>query len=148
MTSREPFNSGLQKSVAQSQPVMQNMRLSFSSDRTAVYKPVNPPSPTYPADVGGVTSSPVQGMNMNMGGGNESMKKKRGRPRKYGSDGAMTSAFVPSPTSASTNQSGGGGFSSPPGGSASPNSLKKAKGRPAGSRKKDQFETLGIYILN
>ncbi|KAJ0087558.1 hypothetical protein Patl1_09342 [Pistacia atlantica] len=144
MTSREPFNTGIQKSVVQPQPVVQNMRLAFSSDGTAVYKPVTPPSPTYqpnPADGGptGVTSP--QGANMNMGG-SESMKRKRGRPRKYGPDGTMALALVPSPTSAFANQSGGGGFS-PQGGSASPNSLKKVRGRPPGSSKKHQLEALG-----
>ncbi|XP_044511030.1 AT-hook motif nuclear-localized protein 10 isoform X2 [Mangifera indica] len=148
MTSREAFNTGLQKSVVQPQPVIHNMRLAFSSDGTAVYKPVTPPSPTYqptnttnPADGGPTGLTSPQGVNMNMGG-SEPMKRKRGRPRKYGPDGTMSLALVPSPTSASANQSGGGGFS-PQGGSASPNSLKKARGRPPGSSKKHQLEALG-----
>lgn len=151
MTSREAFNTGLQKSVVQPQPVIHNMRLAFSSDGTAVYKPVTPPSPTYqptnttnPADGGPTGLTSPQGVNMNMGG-SEPMKRKRGRPRKYGPDGTMSLALVPSPTSGSANQSGGGGFS-PQGGSASPNSLKKARGRPPGSSKKHQLEALGIFF--
>lgn len=138
---REPFNAGgvLQKSTVQ--PSVQNMRLAFSADGTAVYKPITPTSPSHrtsggggggggDASAGGSTPGTSQGLNMNMG--SEQMKRKRGRPRKYGPDGTMALALVPQ---------SGGGFSSPP--AASPNSMKKARGRPPGSGKKHQLEALG-----
>lgn len=165
MTSREPFSVGLQKSpVTSSQPVIQNMRLAFSADGTAVYKPVAATSPSYQpsgtavvetaAVAGGGGDGVPQGINVNMG--SEPMKRKRGRPRKYGPDGSMALALTAAPSPLSATQSGGG-FSptpstaaaaapappAPPGGSASPTSLKKARGRPPGSSKKLQLQALG-----
>lgn len=165
MTSREPFSVGLQKSPVPSQPVIQNMRLVLSADGTAVYKPIAATSPSYQSSVVGVESgaggavgdgdggdgSPgvPQGINMNMG--SEPVKRKRGRPRKYGPDGSMALALAPAPPAVTVTQSSGGGFSPPPasGGSASPTSLKKARGRPPGSSKKQQLEALGnsFWIL-
>ncbi|XP_021902578.1 AT-hook motif nuclear-localized protein 10 [Carica papaya] len=163
MTSREPFGVGLQMSPVPSQPVMQNMRLAFSSDGTAVYKSMNATSPSYQPNSTGATPVGVveggstgghamtPGLNMNMG--SEPMKRKRGRPRKYGPDGAMGLALMPGQQSVAGTQSiGAGGFSSPPltasaslpsGASVSPTSLKKARGRPPGSTKKQQLEALG-----
>ncbi|KAL6180800.1 hypothetical protein ACLB2K_047459 [Fragaria x ananassa] len=160
MTSREPFPSPLQSHS-------QGMRMDYTSATNAVYKPVTATSPPpYPGagavaapvtgdgSAGGVGVMP-SGHNMNMGG--EPMKKKRGRPRKYGPDGTMAMALSPSPQAAAgpVSQSGGG-FSSPPpppppppaatGGVASPpTSTKKARGRPPGSTntKKHQMEALG-----
>lgn len=77
------------------------------------------------------------------------MKKKRGRPRKYGPDGSMALALVPG-GAAST---GGGltppGFASSPGGvSGSVDGVKKPKGgRPPGSsNKKVQMTALGNVL--
>lgn len=172
MTSREPFSVGLQKSPVASQPVIQNMRLAYSADGSAVYKPIAATSPSYQSSGvgagvgvgtgeaavagggGGGDGSPggaivPQGINMNMG--SEPMKRKRGRPRKYGPDGSMALALTAGPPSHTVTQSSGG-FSPTPstapplttsGGSASPTSLKKARGRPPGSSKKLQLEALG-----
>ncbi|XP_057975570.1 AT-hook motif nuclear-localized protein 10 [Malania oleifera] len=162
IASREAFGVGLQKSpVVQSQPVIQNMRLAFSADGTAVYKPVPGASPPYnqspppvgsEAPAGGATVPQGPALNMNASGG-ESMKRKRGRPRKYGPDGTMGLALTPVQPPAALNvaQSGGSGgaFPSPP--AAAPSSAgavtqsgsKKARGRPPGSSKKHQMEALG-----
>ncbi|KAG5246629.1 AT-hook motif nuclear-localized protein [Salix suchowensis] len=193
MTSREPFSvTGLQqKTAVQSQPFIQNLRLDFSADGAAPYKPIttvttpSAASPTYQpgggeGSAGEAVVSP-HGINVNMGGGSggESMKRKRGRPRKYGPDGtmalALASAAQPIAVTQPTSTATGGGFSSPPaqtqslvsplppgsdigvvgaagvvspppvtlGGSVSPTGVKKARGRPPGSRKKQQLNALG-----
>ncbi|KAK3427354.1 hypothetical protein EUGRSUZ_F03602 [Eucalyptus grandis] len=166
----DPFPVGLQKASLPSQPVVQNMRLAFSPDGTAVYKPAAAASPSYKApsaagnggpaeaasaDGGGPAAALPHGINMNVGA--EPAKKKRGRPRKYGPDGTIALGLTPA-APPSTVAPPGGGFSSPHpvsvvappasaggGGSgpASPNSFKK-RGRPPGSsNKKRQLETLG-----
>ncbi|KAB5557808.1 hypothetical protein DKX38_008717 [Salix brachista] len=193
MTSREPFSvTGLQqKTAVQSQPFIQNMRLDFSADGAALYKPIttvttpSAASPTYQpgggeGSAGEAVVSP-HGINGNMvgGSGGESMKRKRGRPRKYGPDGtmalALASAAQPIAVTQPTSTATGGGFSSPPaqtqslvsplppgsdigvvgaagvvapppvtlGGSVSPTGVKKARGRPPGSSKKQQLNALG-----
>ncbi|KAG0469020.1 hypothetical protein HPP92_018348 [Vanilla planifolia] len=75
-------------------------------------------------------------------------KKKRGRPRKYGPDGSMALALATvSPTSASG--PGAGSFSPLSTGqtitdlSASGDPMKKGRGRPRGSGKKQQLLALG-----
>ncbi|KAJ6306151.1 hypothetical protein OIU78_021473 [Salix suchowensis] len=132
MTSREPFSvTGLQqKTAVQSQPFIQNLRLDFSADDAALYKPIttvttpSAASPTYQpgggeGSAGEAVVSP-HGINVNMGGGSggESMKRKRGRPRKYGPDGtmalALASAAQPIAVTQPTSTATGGGFSSPP----------------------------------
>ncbi|XP_062097102.1 AT-hook motif nuclear-localized protein 10 [Humulus lupulus] len=182
LTSREPFSIGLQKGPVASQPMLQNMRMPFAAaDGTGVYKPIAATSPSYQSSAGpgagggggavvsgdgsagGGIVSPGgggggSGLNMNnMGSGGETMKRKRGRPRKYGPDGTMALALSPPPPSVVVNQSGGGGFSSPhtaaaaappsdggsAGGPGSPSSMKKARGRPPGSTKKQQSDTMG-----
>lgn len=184
MTSREPFSvTGLQqKTAVQSQPFIQNMRLDFGTDGTAVYKPISTVtttsavSPTYPpgggeGPAGGAVVSP-HGIDVNMGGGigGESMKRKRGRPRKYGPDGTMALALASAPQSVAVTPLTSSGLSSPPaqaqvqplvltpspgsdvgvagpavalGGSVSPTGVKKARGRPPGSSKKQQLDALG-----
>ena len=162
MTSREAHCVGMQqKSPVASQPVIQNMRLAFSADGTAVYKPITASSPTYqPASSGGGAEGSAGGppvtqgqtLNMSMGMGSEPLKRKRGRPRKYGPDGTVPLTLIPAPSSVSVNQSNSGGFPSPPppsGGSASsPTSTKKARGRPPGSVKKHKLEALGTLSLD
>ncbi|KAM1023945.1 hypothetical protein ACFX2I_037156 [Malus domestica] len=172
MTSREPF---LQKSPLQSQSAIQSMRLNFSPDGgSALYKPVAAAtSPAYqssaaasgggavvPGGAGeGAVMAPAAaaaaGLNMNTG--TEPMKKKRGRPRKYGPGGTMALALSPSAPPGTVTQPSGGAFSPPPlppapappsgGGSASPpptsTSTKKSRGRPPGSAKKQQLDALG-----
>ncbi|XP_030969791.1 AT-hook motif nuclear-localized protein 10-like [Quercus lobata] len=115
------------------QPLVQNMRLGFSSDGNAVYKPISAAtnataatttttaaaatSPTYQLD-GGSGGGGAVNVNVNMGSmtGGEQAKRKRGRPRKYGPDGSMALGLTPTAQLipvAQTQSSGGGGFSSP-----------------------------------
>ncbi|XP_065881509.1 AT-hook motif nuclear-localized protein 10 [Euphorbia lathyris] len=137
----EPFGLGLQKSSPQ-QPMIQNMRLAFSSEGSAVYKPVtNNNSPSYqPSSTpiagsvgggggGGVVEGSASGgfppyrINVNAGSGGEGMKKKRGRPRKYGPDGSMATmhmAIVPATQPQQQQQNGGGGSSGGGGFASSP----------------------------
>lgn len=128
-----------------------NMRLAFTPDGTAVYKPITTTSPPYPGSGGGggvdgqTTTIAQQSLNANTG---EPMKRKRGRPRKYGPDGAMALALAPVspsvPPSGGGVGGGGGSFSL----ARSPTSpTKKGKGRPAGSGKKQQMAALGNSLL-
>ncbi|KAG6500582.1 AT-hook motif nuclear-localized protein 10-like [Zingiber officinale] len=152
-----PSGAGVQKSQAQAPPTIQSMRLAYTQDGTAIYKPISntSPSPTplaaaaasasAPAphlgggggSAGSVTegSSPatLHGLSINIG---EPLKKKRGRPRKYGPDGTMALAL--NPTSAAGSMPPGG-FSS----SVNSDPTKKVKGRPPGSGKKQQIAALG-----
>lgn len=180
MTSRDPFSvTGMQhKTEVPSQPVIQNMRLAFSADGAAVYKPITtatttPASPNYqPGGVeGSALGDSVSPHWINVGGsGGDPMKRKRGRPRKYGPDGTMALAIASAPQSVAVTQLTSSGLSSPPaqaqvqplvptpspgsdvgvagpavalGGSVSPSGVKKARGRPPGSSKKQQLDALG-----
>ena len=181
MTSRDPFSvTGLQhKTEVPSQPVIQNMRLAFSADGAAVYKPITTATTTPAASPnyqpGGVEGSAVGDSVsphwINVGGsGGDPMKRKRGRPRKYGPDGTMALAIASAPQSVAVTQLTSSGLSSPPGqaqvqplvptpspgsdvgvagpavalgGSVSPTGVKKARGRPPGSSKKQQLDALG-----
>ncbi|KAF9686575.1 hypothetical protein SADUNF_Sadunf02G0003400 [Salix dunnii] len=183
MTSRDPFSvTGLQhKTAGPPQPVTQNMRLAFSADGATVYKPIttatttmavsptNQPGGEEGSAAGGAVLSP-HGINVGRSGG-EPMKRKRGRPRKYGPDGTMALAFASAPQSVAVTQKLSAGLSSPPaqaqvqplahtpppgsdvgvgspagaalGGSVSPTGVKKARGRPPGSSKKQKLDALG-----
>lgn len=152
-----PSSAGVQKSPAQAPPTIQSMRLAYTQDGTAIYKPISStsPSPTPLAaaaaaaphqgggggSAGSVTegSSPatLHGLSINIG---EPVKKKRGRPRKYGPDGAMALAL--NPTSAAGSMPPGG-FSS----SVNSDPTKKVKGRPPGSGKKPQMAALGDSLF-
>ncbi|KAK9164764.1 hypothetical protein Syun_005666 [Stephania yunnanensis] len=150
MSGRDAFGVGLQKAPVHSQPSgTPNMRLAFSSDGTAVYKPViTSSSPTYQpsggggggdGSVGNIGNMVQHGLNMNMG---EPLKRKRGRPRKYGPDGTMALALTPTAsTAAAATAAPPVGFSSSSAGS--PSLSKKARGRPPGSGKKQQMAALG-----
>lgn len=146
-----------QAPAGSSQPVIQNMHLAYGgADGNAMYKRVN--SPPYQGTGNGDGLGP--GSMGLMGGVGEPLKKKRGRPRKYGSDGSMATMPL---SSAPPQPSGAGAFSPPPPppppqpqqppsqpqpvtgapGSPQPLSFKKARGRPPGSSKKQQLEALG-----
>ncbi|KAF3789075.1 AT-hook motif nuclear-localized protein 10 [Nymphaea thermarum] len=132
---------------------VQNMRLSFSSDGTAIYTPVSASSPPYQAEGSAAMmqqqqqqkpqqqqqqqpqQQQQQGLGASIGGG-PPVKRKRGRPRKYGPDGSMALALTP--VSASAPPAG----YAPSATSTSP-SVKKARGRPPGSGKKQQLAALG-----
>jgi len=66
-------------------------------------------------------------------GGTDSMKRKRGRPRKYGPDGSMALALAPLSASA-------------PGAPFSP-LQKRGRGRPPGSGKKQRLAALGEWVV-
>ncbi|XP_058070337.1 AT-hook motif nuclear-localized protein 10 [Magnolia sinica] len=144
MSGRESFGGvSLQKNPVpspQQPPAMPNMRLAFSSEGAAVYKPIMGSPPSYPSggSADGQTAPITQhGLHMS-----EPMKRKRGRPRKYGPDGTMALALTPvSPPVPPSGGSVGGGLSSPT--SPSATSMKKARGRPPGSGKKQQMAALG-----
>ncbi|WOL12368.1 AT-hook motif nuclear-localized protein 10 [Canna indica] len=147
MASRESFGLSMQNSPVQPQPAMQSMRLAYAPDGTAIYKPItssSSPPPAYQGGGGvggggGVNTGATDGVsppvNINTG---EPVKRKRGRPRKYGSDGTMALALAP--VSSATPA----GFSPPSGATkTSADPTKKAKGRPPGSSKKLQMAALG-----
>ncbi|XP_052201501.1 AT-hook motif nuclear-localized protein 10 isoform X2 [Diospyros lotus] len=150
-TNSEPFTVAIQKiPVVPSQPAIQNLRLAYGAEGTPMYKTAGGSSPQYQsaANSVGTTEGSAAGavvshnLNMNL---SEPMKRKRGRPRKYGPDGTMALALSPAPPGSSQSP---GTFSSPPpstlsGGSGSASSFKKARGRPPGSSKKQQMEALG-----
>ncbi|KAF3325545.1 putative lysozyme-like protein [Carex littledalei] len=106
-----------------------------------------PHSTTTPPSTDPSQAVPAHGpvFNANTGSGTEPVKKKRGRPRKYGPDGSMALALVPG----GATSAGGGltppGFASSPGGvPGSGDGVKKPKGgRPPGSSKKVQMAALG-----
>ncbi|KAI8549245.1 hypothetical protein RHMOL_Rhmol06G0011000 [Rhododendron molle] len=136
--------------AAASQPLTHTMRLGNSSDGTAVYKPLaGNSSPFQPAGTsgGGATGEGQaiipHNLNVNVG---DPVKKKRGRPRKYGPDGAislgLTPATAPRPAAVAQPTPTFSPSSHTPT-PASPSSLKKGRGRPPGSSKKQQMEALG-----
>jgi hypothetical protein len=76
------------------------------------------------------------------GGGGELVKKKRGRPRKYGPDGTLGMGPKPAAGTATDagRQSGGAGSKS------NSNPDGKRRGRPPGSGKKKQLDALGNFV--
>ncbi|GAB4828470.1 hypothetical protein Ancab_035467 [Ancistrocladus abbreviatus] len=172
MTSTSP---SMQKPPAAIQPMIQNTRLAYNADGTAVYKPVTDTSPTYQPPIsgnggsigvgvgggvggdgsgGGGGGAASHGMNMNINMMGEPLKRKRGRPRKYALDGSMALALSPAQPAAITVTQSPGPFSPPsqpsvvsPPTSGAPGSpsmtMRKARGRPPGSSKKQQMEALG-----
>lgn len=148
------------KSPLVTQPSISGMRLTFTPDGTAVYKQVTPAatmttissnsaSPFHSGNAVVATDGPpaaslVTLPGLNVGGSGDLVKKKRGRPRKYGPDGSMALVLTSiSPTSAASP-----GFSPLSMGQTSADlsfsdPLKKARGRPPGSGKKHQLLALG-----
>lgn len=123
--------------------VMHGMPLAFNNPMApspGASSPMNmkpadmPPGPMYRADSG---APGLQQQHPGSGGvavsGGELVKKKRGRPRKYGPDGSIGLGLKSA--AAAGGQSGGGGSSSNPDG--------KRRGRPPGSGKKKQLDALG-----
>ncbi|KAJ0964351.1 hypothetical protein J5N97_029473 [Dioscorea zingiberensis] len=126
MVGSNSFGAGVPTSSMAMPPssvgIMPGMRLSFNHMPPSS-KPMDSSSALYPGDG-------MQGMRpggvLNMSG--EPVKKKRGRPRKYGPDGSMALAL--SPLSAHSN-------------SPMTESSGKKRGRPPGSGKKQQLDALG-----
>ncbi|KAL5215554.1 hypothetical protein ABZP36_006955 [Zizania latifolia] len=126
--------------------VMHGMPLTFNPMASP-----NASSPMKPADLLVVTyrADPVvPGMQQQQpgagggaaavgGSGGELVKKKRGRPRKYGPDGSIGLGLKPAAAAGAETggQSGGAGSNSNPDG--------KRRGRPPGSGKKKQLDALG-----
>ncbi|EOA27415.1 hypothetical protein CARUB_v10023550mg [Capsella rubella] len=141
------FTMGLhqQQQHSQAPPQQsQNMQLSFGDDDgNALYKqPMRSASPPQQYQQPGENPVLTMNMNMNMPGGepgvmagSEPVKKRRGRPRKYGPEsGEMSLGLVPGAPSFTvsqpSNSSGGGGE-------------KKMRGRPPGSGNKHKLQALG-----
>ncbi|CAK9150211.1 unnamed protein product [Ilex paraguariensis] len=142
--------SGGESYEVQVQSSMHNVRLGYSGDGSAMYKPMvsSPsPTPTYQLTVSGVggdgsavaaaVAAPQPSINTSAG---ESMKRKRGRPRKYAPDGSMALTVKSTPPLSGTVQP-----PTPPSaatGAVSASSGKK-RGRPFGSGRKHQVAALG-----
>lgn len=143
----ESFNtSTVQRLPVSSPQPLQNMRMTFMPDGTAVYRPA-------------VTSGTVTGGGDGTQLAAEPVKRKRGRPRKYGPDGPMSGglAAAASPPRSATVISPLSGVAVTGTQSQSPvavvkpisvtgsadGEVKKARGRPAGSGKKMQMDALG-----
>lgn len=150
-----PFTMGLHQAPPPQQPPQsQNMQLTFGADGTALYKPIQSPlpPPQYQTNSGGNGSAANPSLNMNMPVtmiGSEPVKRKRGRPRKYGPESeGMSLGLVPGAPSFTISQpNDGGGGGGGDGGGSSP-TLKKTRGRPPGSSKKHKLQALGIYITH
>uniref|UniRef100_A0ACD5UTY3 Uncharacterized protein n=2 Tax=Avena sativa TaxID=4498 RepID=A0ACD5UTY3_AVESA len=123
--------------------VMHGMPLAFnpmaSPTASSAMKPADMAVAMYRPDSGPPATQQQQqpaigaGAIVISGGGGELVKKKRGRPRKYGPDGTL--GMGPKPASEAGRQSGGAGSNSNPDG--------KRRGRPPGSGKKKQLDALG-----
>lgn len=94
---------------------------------------------------GGTTAPPPAAMEVGPAAGSVGMgmvKKKRGRPRKYGPDGSLLKPLSPKPISASA----------PPGEYHPAPGMKRGRGRPGDFVKKPQhsveLESLGIMCQN
>ncbi|XP_061372679.1 AT-hook motif nuclear-localized protein 10 isoform X2 [Gastrolobium bilobum] len=177
-TNRDQFSVGIHQFQQQPpQPQqLQNMQLEFGADGAAVYKPVATASPTYNPSTTVAAASAVATVNINggeptaaavpvsegqgqLGSTSEPLKRKRGRPRKYGPDGSIGLALTPTLTSpqpaasaaaASPAPVDGGAFSPapPPPASATPGSSKKGRGRPRGSGNKNRFRaSAGVSFI-
>ncbi|KAK7310653.1 hypothetical protein RJT34_08283 [Clitoria ternatea] len=157
MGPREQFTLGMHNPQPQAQPQF-HQRLDFSSDGTNVYVPTS----SVNMNGGGDSCAPVvpQGMGLGQAQGvplnsSETVKKKRGRPRKYGPDGTMslglpTTTVSPAPLPASTASApaSGGAGAFPPvptADSVTPgtSTTGKKRGRPKGSTNKKSTKASG-----
>ncbi|KAL6661138.1 hypothetical protein ACP70R_000522 [Stipagrostis hirtigluma subsp. patula] len=143
-----------------SSAAMQSVCMAYTTDGTPVFAPVSssaaPPAyqPQGAAHGTSMSTMAVSGGNGTTappGMGEQVAKKKRGRPRKYGPDGSMSLALLPSLTAAgspATAQGSSGPFS--PAGSNPANPLSvvppdgvKKRGRPKGSTNKPRVDAVG-----
>ncbi|KAL6844773.1 hypothetical protein ACP4OV_025432 [Aristida adscensionis] len=163
MAGREPLPFGLPKSPPAPPAAggaLQSVRMAYTTEGTPFFTPVSSAPPPAAAaayqHASGGASGPGNGAAaLPAGGAGEpAAKKKRGRPRKYGPEGAMSLALVPSSVAAAPAPAapGASGPFSPeaaksPGTapSASPDGAKK-RGRPKGStNKKKHMSALGDF---
>ncbi|MQL91622.1 hypothetical protein Taro_024244 [Colocasia esculenta] len=113
--------------VPSSLGMIHGMHLSFNPVAPCMSKPTELSSSLYHGDAT-LGIRPGAGLSMS-----EPVKKKRGRPRKYGADGSMVLALT-SPSSTTSSYSVN---------LSSEQSLPKRRGRPPGSGKKQQLDALG-----
>uniref|UniRef100_J3MUC7 AT-hook motif nuclear-localized protein n=1 Tax=Oryza brachyantha TaxID=4533 RepID=J3MUC7_ORYBR len=154
MAGRDLF--GMPKSPpAPAPPPAQSVRMAYTSDGTPVFTPVSAAAapPGYQSGGGAGTGSTMPAAGGNGAAalpdlGEPVLKKKRGRPRKYGPDGSMSLGLVASPTSAGSTPGASGPFSltqPKPASLASPVSQDgvKKRGRPKGSTNKPRIDAVG-----
>lgn len=144
MSNRDSFTISVHKSPASS-PTPVAQRMPYASDGVPAFRPVSGVSASF--QVSGAELPAAQSLAVNPG---ETVKRKRGRPRKYAADGkaALGQSAAPVSSLASTGFSLSYASSSTPRSRGSSSSflleqLKKGKGRPLGSGKKLQMEALG-----
>ncbi|KAL5230135.1 hypothetical protein ABZP36_028911 [Zizania latifolia] len=143
-----------------SSEAIQSVRMAYTTDGTPVFTPVSAgvaPPGFQPG--GSVTGSSMRsaaaaggnGVAALPDSGEPMVKKKRGRPRKYGPDGSMSLALVTAPSAAGSTpvaQGVSGPFSPTPSKPASltssvwPDGMKK-RGRPKGSTNKPRMDAVG-----
>lgn len=85
-------------------------------------------------------SSAISSQGVNVSGptgvqSGETVKRKRGRPRKYGADRVVSLALIPSPTPSSNT------------GTVTQDGPKRGRGRPLGSGKKQQLASFGKFSI-
>ncbi|CAL0315094.1 unnamed protein product [Lupinus luteus] len=112
-------------------------------------RPMSNPNVPFQSTIGGGTlgstfpmdSTGIQSQSVNVGApsgvpSGTPVKRKRGRPRKYGTDGTVSLTLTPSPTLASH-----------PGTLTQTQSQKRGRGRPPGSGKKQQLASVGELMF-
>lgn len=126
---------------------MQNLGSPFPTDGTATYNPLMQPissstsPPSFLLHAGGVPGDPSVTTTAPLSS-TEPAKRKRGRPRKYAPEGSANPTMISPPPS----QVAGGGFSNPTppqASGAAVSAVKKGRGRPPGSGRKQQVADLG-----
>ncbi|XP_078427497.1 AT hook motif DNA-binding family protein [Wolffia australiana] len=82
----------------------------------------------------------------NIGNPAEPMKRKRGRPRKYGPEGTMSLGLSPLSSAGGGSGPGSSGLVSMAGSGSAPSTLKRGRGRPPGTGRKQQLASCGEWI--
>ncbi|XP_042494178.1 AT-hook motif nuclear-localized protein 10-like [Macadamia integrifolia] len=122
--------------------IMQNLRLPYNQVVTPASRPSDP------SNSGGYHTEGLRPSGFTV---NEPVKKKRGRPRKYGPDGSMALGLVPLSSvdgghSNNNDNNNENNDNNHPNESSTPSSeppYKRNRGRPLGSGKKQQQDALG-----
>ncbi|KAL5222747.1 hypothetical protein ABZP36_027460 [Zizania latifolia] len=142
-----------------SSAAMQSVRMAYTTDGTPVFTPVSAGVAPPGYQPGAVTGSSMpsaaaaggNGAAALLDSGEPVVKKKRGRPRKYGPDGSMSLALATAPSAVGSTpgaQGASGPFSPTPlkpasfALSVSPDGVKK-RGRPKGSTNKPRIDAVG-----